>query len=146
VESGLAVTGAQRIAKRLLDVVASATLLLLIAPLLGLVWTALKLSARGPAILVQERVGIDRRPIPCLKLRTGGPARVGRWLRSTGIDDLPQLWNVLRGDLSLVGPRPALVHEVVGYDVAAVQRLQLKSGLIGLRQRNLAVFPVDLDA
>jgi exopolysaccharide biosynthesis polyprenyl glycosylphosphotransferase len=110
--------------KRVMDVVLASVLLVLLAPLLMVVALAVKLTSRGPILFVQERVGIDGRPFPCVKFRSmrvdaevqTGPiwaspeddrtTPVGRFLRRYSIDELPQLVNVLVGDMSLVGPRP----------------------------------------
>jgi lipopolysaccharide/colanic/teichoic acid biosynthesis glycosyltransferase len=108
-------------AKRLLDVVASIVGLVLTSPLLLAAAVAVRLESKGPVIYRQERVGRRGQPFTILKFRTmraGVPGaqvttgddpritRSGHWLRSTKLDELPQLLNVLRGDMSLVGPRP----------------------------------------
>ena len=112
--------------KRGADVVASAALLLLSTPLLALSAGAVLLSDGAPVLFRQQRVGLGGRRFPILKLRTmraaPGPditsagdarvTRIGRRLRQTKVDELPQLWNVLRGDMSLVGPRPELPRYV----------------------------------
>lgn len=109
--------------KRILDVVFSALVLMVLSPLFLLVASAIKLESRGPVLYVQRRMGQHGREYPCIKFRTMvhnaeklGPqwaqkadarvTRVGRVLRSTRIDELPQFWNVLRGEMSVVGPRP----------------------------------------
>jgi lipopolysaccharide/colanic/teichoic acid biosynthesis glycosyltransferase len=109
--------------KRVFDVLVAGATLVVAAPLLAVASAAIKLESRGPVLFAQVRVGRARRPIRALKLRTmvteadrAGPqitasgdpriTRIGRWLRKTKLDELPQLWNVLRGDMSLVGPRP----------------------------------------
>ena len=109
--------------KRLVDIVASAAGLLLTSPVLLVAAVAIKLDSEGPVIFAQERIGREFRPFRIFKLRSmskkptanapqitaGGDARVtrvGRILRRTKIDELPQLFNILRGDMSLVGPRP----------------------------------------
>jgi Undecaprenyl-phosphate glucose phosphotransferase len=115
--------GINAIAKRVFDVVLSSLFLLLLAPLLGLVALIVKASSRGPVLYAQERVGLDGKAFRMLKFRTmradaeaEGPrfaedrdprvTRTGAWLRRVSLDELPQLWNVLLGDMSLVGPRP----------------------------------------
>ena len=119
-------------AKRAFDVAVAGTALVVGAPLLALVSAAIRLDSPGPILFRQIRVGRDKRPIETLKLRTmvadadrAGPqitasgdariTRVGRFLRKTKLDELPQLWNVLRGDMSLVGPRPEVPRYVETY-------------------------------
>jgi lipopolysaccharide/colanic/teichoic acid biosynthesis glycosyltransferase len=118
--------------KRTLDVVVAGGVLVASAPLLGIVAAAIKLDSPGPIVFGHTRVGRNRLPIRALKLRTmvsgadkRGPqitasrdpriTRVGRWLRKTKLDELPQLWNVIRGDMSLVGPRPEVPRFVEMY-------------------------------
>jgi Undecaprenyl-phosphate glucose phosphotransferase len=111
-------------AKRATDVILSAMALVLLAPLLLLLAILIKLTAPGPVLYVQERMGLDGRSFPMLKFRSmrvdaeaaSGPVwaqavdnrrtALGTFLRKTSLDELPQFWNVLRGDMSLVGPRP----------------------------------------
>ena len=115
--------------KRLLDILLSAVALVLLSPLLLLTALAVKLDSRGPAIFRQKRVGKDGKVFCVYKFRsmsTEAPKNVataelknateyitgvGKVLRRTSLDELPQLWNVLRGDMSLVGPRPLVVTE-----------------------------------
>ncbi|HLH23177.1 MAG TPA: sugar transferase [Chloroflexota bacterium] len=152
------------LAKRALDLLGAAALLLVLAPLLAVVALLVKLDSRGPVLFRQQRVGRGGRPFVCLKFRSmrmdadqkvhaayvaerirqGLPllklqadpriTRVGRFLRATSIDELPQLWNVLCGQMSLVGPRPAMAYEVELYDAAQRQRLLVKPGITGLAQ------------
>ncbi|MCU0654385.1 MAG: sugar transferase [Polyangiaceae bacterium] len=151
-------------ARRALDVVASGLGLLLLSPLLLFVAFAIKITSRGPVLFYQNRVGRAGREFPMWKFRTmlhgaeaqaaalaaaqgkdfGGVrfkmkvdprvTRVGRVLRKLSIDELPQLWNVLRGDMTLVGPRPALPREVKLYDPRALRRLEVTPGLTCLWQ------------
>lgn len=153
----------RRRGKRLLDL----TLLLLVVPLavplLLLLWGAVRLGG-GPALFVQDRVGLEGRVFACWKLRTMVPdadhalhrlcrndpriaeewqrhqklahdpriTRVGRLLRKTGLDELPQLWNVLRGDMSLVGPRPFMPSQSGLYGTAGGYRYyRMRPGLTG---------------
>lgn len=153
---------AARWIKRTWDVVGSAFLLLLAAPVMGLVALAIKLEDGGPVIFRQRRVGLKGEEFDCLKFRSmstdaearlaalmaqnegAGPlfkmthdpriTRVGRFIRRFSLDELPQLWNALRGDMSLVGPRPALPTEVAQYDSDARRRLDVRPGLTGLWQ------------
>jgi lipopolysaccharide/colanic/teichoic acid biosynthesis glycosyltransferase len=148
-------TPAQRSLKRLVDVAGSLCLLLLTAPTILLAALLIRLTSRGPAIYSQTRVGADGREFSLYKLRTmvagaearTGPVmatvrdprvtRIGRLLRATRLDELPQLFNVLRGEMSLIGPRPERPHFVriyrrqfPGYDF----RLRIKPGISGLAQ------------
>jgi exopolysaccharide biosynthesis polyprenyl glycosylphosphotransferase len=151
-------------AKRVLDVVGALVLLILLAPLLLLIALAVRLDSPGPALFRQTRAGRHGRPFQMLKFRSmyvdadervhaaymrerirhGLPlfklqhdpriTRVGRWLRATSLDELPQLINVLRGEMSLVGPRPALPYEVELYDDQVRRRLEVLPGITGLAQ------------
>ncbi|MBI5028239.1 MAG: exopolysaccharide biosynthesis polyprenyl glycosylphosphotransferase, partial [Actinobacteria bacterium] len=153
---------AARWIKRLFGVVGSALLLLLPSPVMGLVALAIKLEDRGPVMFRQTRVGRKGQVFECLKFRSmsvdaearlaalmaknegAGPlfkmtndpriTRVGRFIRRFSLDELPQLWNALRGDMSLVGPRPALPTEVAQYDSDTRRRLDVRPGLTGLWQ------------
>jgi len=113
--------------KRAQDLVLASLGLIALGPLLLILVVAIRLDSRGPGIFRQRRVGLHGQEFEILKLRTmrvtdGGPhlttatdpriTRLGRWLRSTKLDELPQLLNVLRGEMSLVGPRPELPHYV----------------------------------
>lgn len=137
---------------RLADVLVAGTGLVLTGPLLGLAALAIKLEDGGTILYRQTRVGKDGRDFELLKLRTmvadaervgagaavneGDPriTRVGRVLRRTSVDELPQLWNVLRGDMSIVGPRPTLRYQVEQYDERQRRRLEVKPGLTGWAQ------------
>jgi lipopolysaccharide/colanic/teichoic acid biosynthesis glycosyltransferase len=142
------------IIRRLLDVVLSAAALVLAAPLLLAAVIAIKLESRGPALYRQRRSGLDGRPFDMLKLRTmvdgaehigAGLAvnandsritRVGALLRRTSLDELPNLLNVLRGEMSLVGPRPTLPAQVAQYTPRQRLRLSVKPGITGWAQIN----------
>jgi lipopolysaccharide/colanic/teichoic acid biosynthesis glycosyltransferase len=137
---------------RTLDVALAAAGLVLVSPLLGLAALATKLESGGPVLYRQTRVGRHGVDFEVLKLRTmvvgaekigagyvvdrGDPriTRVGRVLRRTSIDELPQLWNVLRGDMSLIGPRPTLRYQVDQYDERQRRRLEIRPGLTGWAQ------------
>ena len=143
--------------RRAIDVLGAATGLLLAAPLIAAAAAAIKLSSRGPVMFVQQRAGLGGRPFPIYKLRTmcqGADAmkaqlkaqseqdgaafkmtddprvtRVGQFLRKTSLDELPQLWNVLVGDMSLVGPRPLPVEEAEAVAGWQRRRLDVMPGL-----------------
>jgi O-antigen biosynthesis protein WbqP len=136
--------------KRLLDIAAAAFLLLLLWPLLLIVVAAVRLESRGPAIFKQARVGKDGREFTCYKFRTmftgtgdlpthevaaSAVTRLGNFLRRFKIDELPQLFNVVAGDMSLVGPRPCLPSQVEL--IEARRRLGVfgvRPGITGLAQ------------
>lgn len=128
--------------------------LVLTSPILAAAALAIKLEDSGPILYRQARVGKDGEDFDLLKLRTmvvgaeqlgagyavdrGDPriTRTGRFLRRTSIDELPQLWNVLRGDMSVIGPRPTLRYQVEQYDQRQRRRLDVKPGLTGWAQVN----------
>lgn len=115
---------------------------------------AIKLEDRGPVLYRQQRVGKDGGDFELLKLRTmvvgaekmgagyavnRGDSRItrsGRLLRRLSLDELPQLWNILRGDMSVVGPRPTLRYQVDSYTARQLRRLEVKPGLTGWAQVN----------
>jgi lipopolysaccharide/colanic/teichoic acid biosynthesis glycosyltransferase len=137
---------------RALDVAVAGAGLMLVSPLLGLAALATKLESGGPVLYRQARVGRRGEDFEVLKLRTmvvgaerlgagyavdKGDARitrVGRVLRRTSIDELPQLWNILRGDMSVIGPRPTLRYQVEQYDEHQWRRLEIRPGLTGWAQ------------
>jgi lipopolysaccharide/colanic/teichoic acid biosynthesis glycosyltransferase len=100
--------------KRSIDVTLAGLGLVLTAPLLALLAVLIRLDSRGPALFRQPRVGRGESPFMIVKLRTmdddGRITRLGRYLRPLGLDEIPQLWNVLKGDMSVIGPRPELLH------------------------------------
>lgn len=162
--------------ERAFDIAVSATILVLVAPLMLVVAVAIKLTSPGPAILAQERIGRGGRPFKFYKfrsmtvsndeqqhveymrrfIRSAGQidtrqeaaepqpifklvgdsrvTRVGRYLRKFSLDELPQFWNVLKGDMSVVGPRPPLAYEVDVYERWHGERLASKPGVSGLWQ------------
>ena len=139
---------------RVADVVVAGAALVVTSPLLAAAAVATKLQDRGPVLYRQTRVGKDGVDFEVLKLRTmvvgaetmgagfavdRGDARitrVGRFLRRTSIDELPQLWNVIRGDMSVIGPRPTLRYQVEQYDEHQRRRLDIRPGLTGWAQVN----------
>jgi exopolysaccharide biosynthesis polyprenyl glycosylphosphotransferase len=150
--------------KRGIDIVGAAIGLILAAPLLAVAAVAIKLSSPGPVLFRQSRSGLHGRPFDMLKLRTmyrdaeerieellhlnemDGPVfkiredpritPVSRFLRRYSIDEVPQLWNVLTGDMSLVGPRPPIPAEVARYETSERRRLSMRPGLTCLWQIN----------
>ena len=157
--------------KRLIDVCVATAGMILLAPLLGAISLTIAIKEGRPIFFFQERVGLNGRRFRLVKFRSmvanadgmldtlqsqneiDGPAfkmsadpritKVGQFLRRSSLDELPQLWNVLVGEMSLVGPRPPLPREVAGYDIWHRRRLSMKPGITGLWQvegRNLAEF------
>ncbi len=163
------------LAKRCMDVILAAALLVLVSPFMALIALAIRFDSPGPAIFRQKRVGKWGREFVMFKFRSmfanadegvhrkfateyinGNGAhvaeksgsgrviykpngdkrvtRVGKWLRRTSLDELPQLLNVLKGDMSLVGPRPSVDYEVEQYSLWHLQRLAVLPGLTGLAQ------------
>ena len=139
---------------RAADVAVAGFGLLLTAPVLGVAAAAVKLADGGPVLYRQERVGKDGVPFELLKLRTmvvgaetmgaglsvneGDPriTRTGRLLRKLSLDELPQLWNVVRGEMSVIGPRPTLRYQVEQYNDRQRHRLDVKPGITGWAQVN----------
>ena len=155
-------SGAQVRLKRLIDVVLGIMGLIVLAPLIGAFAVATRLSDGGTASFRQQRVGRDGRFFTMYKIRTMvmnaeqiqtelqinnqrmGPlfkmsddprfTRLGRFLDAASINEVPQLWNVIRGDMSLVGPRPALVREVADFSERLMMRNRVRPGITGLWQ------------
>jgi exopolysaccharide biosynthesis polyprenyl glycosylphosphotransferase len=156
--------GWRRYAKRVFDVVIAAGMLVVLSPVLLAAAIAIKIDTRGPVFFRQRRVGKDGRDFGMLKFRSmvinaeellsqvkaqsdsNSPlfkmqddpriTRVGNFLRKTSIDELPQLFNVLRGEMSIVGPRPALPSETVAWSDDLRNRLRVKPGITGMWQVN----------
>lgn len=140
--------------RRAIDILVSASVLLLASPLLALAVLAIRIESPGHPIYRQRRVGLDGEPFDVLKLRTmvdgaehigAGLAvnaddaritRVGAFLRRTSLDELPNLLNVLRGEMSLIGPRPTLPVQVEQYTERQRGRLRIKPGITGWAQVN----------
>jgi exopolysaccharide biosynthesis polyprenyl glycosylphosphotransferase len=158
----VAISRGGRLFKRLVDVFVAGLVVVLLSPLLALIALAIKLDSRGPVLFRQTRVGQRGRPFTIYKFRSmregaeeeqaklvemneaSGPlfkmrndprlTRVGRILRRTSLDELPQFFNVLRGEMSLVGPRPPVPAEVEQYQPWHRQRLEVAPGITGLWQ------------
>jgi lipopolysaccharide/colanic/teichoic acid biosynthesis glycosyltransferase len=142
----------QAVVNRAADVVIAGAALVAASPLLGLAALAAKLEDRGPALYRQTRVGKDGSDFELLKLRTmvvgaetigagmavdKGDARItrtGRVLRRLSLDELPQLWNVIRGEMSVIGPRPTLRYQVDRYTPRQRRRLEVRPGITGWAQ------------
>jgi len=148
--------------KRLVDMMLSSTILIAISPVLLAIAIAIKLDSRGPVFYHSERLGKKARVFRCIKFRTmvndaekrraeimhmnerdgvlfkiaNDPrvTRLGRFLRKYSLDELPQFFNVLRGDMSIVGPRPPLASEVQAYQLSHLRRLDVTPGITGLWQ------------
>ncbi len=145
-------TAKQSYLKRFIDVIASAAILLLLSPLFVVIGLAIKFSSFGPIFFLQERAGFRGKPFTIIKfrtmisnaiehelgLRTGADdprvTPVGKFLREFHLDELPQLLNVLRGDMSLVGPRPTIPSQVDTYTTFEMRRLDVRPGITGLSQ------------
>lgn len=127
-------------AQRMMDVIVAVSALLVLSPLLVLIAVLIRLEDGGPALFVQTRVGAGRQPFRIYKFRTMRDGRVtgfGQRLRATGLDELPQLVNMLRGDMSLIGPRPLTDADVARLkwdDDAHALRWRVRPGIIGLAQ------------
>jgi lipopolysaccharide/colanic/teichoic acid biosynthesis glycosyltransferase len=130
----------QRKLKRTMDVAFSLLALALFTPVQAFVALASKLEDGGPLYFAQERIGRRGRPFRIYKLRTmreGKVTRLGRWLRATGLDETPQFLNVLRGEMSIVGPRPLTAHDLerLGWHALADHpRFAVAPGITGLGQ------------
>lgn len=154
----------QLVIKRIMDISISATLLILLSPLLVMVCLLIRVTSKGPIFFKQERVGYNGRSFKCLKFRTmfknaeelrkelselnemDGPVfkmkndprvtAVGKVLRKTSLDEIPQFINVIKGEMSLVGPRPPIPSEVEQYDINNLRRLSMRPGITCLWQVN----------
>ena len=158
----------QQLCKRFFDIVLSLLVCVIALPVFALIALLIWLDTRGPIFFVQERVGKNGRPFRVYKFRTmvlntpkgAGDyildpedlriTRVGKLLRRASLDELPQLINVLKGEMSLVGPRPTLSYQVEQYTHRQWRRLEMKPGITGWAQingRNLLSWPerIELD-
>jgi undecaprenyl phosphate N,N'-diacetylbacillosamine 1-phosphate transferase len=139
------------ICKRVLDILIAVAATVILSPVLVVIWIAIKLSSEGPVIFKQQRAGRNSRPFVFYKFRTMipdvepfGPSpksgqdprltKVGKFLREYSLDELPQLFNVLKGDMSIVGPRPLYVSQISEWNERQKKRLLVKPGLTGLAQ------------
>lgn len=137
--------------KRIFDIVVSLAVLAVLSPLLLVVSVLVRIKLGSPVFFTQERPGLNGRIFRLLKFRTMRNAKgpdgrllpddqrltsLGRFLRSTSIDELPELWNVVRGDMSLVGPRPLLVSYLERYSLEQARRHEVRPGVTGWAQVN----------
>jgi len=137
--------------KRIVDILGSVTGLLILSPVLCVLVILIRREMGAPVLFRQVRPGKDGRPFEMLKFRTmrdvTGPdgeqlpdatrlTRFGRTLRSTSLDELPGLWNVLKGEMSLVGPRPLLMEYVPLYSLEQARRMKIRPGITGWAQVN----------
>jgi lipopolysaccharide/colanic/teichoic acid biosynthesis glycosyltransferase/glycosyltransferase involved in cell wall biosynthesis len=138
-----------RFGKRAFDVTVSSFALVLLLPLLAVIWTIVRVTLGRPVLFRQRRPGLNGRPFTLVKFRSlidrydgqGRPlpdanrlTRVGRVLRGSSLDELPELWNVLKGDMSLVGPRPLLMEYLPRYSPRQAKRHAVKPGITGMAQ------------
>lgn len=137
--------------KRLLDIVISATALILLSPFMLIIYLLVRINLGGPAFFLQERLGKDNKIFKMIKFRTMKNStdkdgnllsdnerltKFGRFLRSFSIDELPELINILKGDMSLVGPRALLVQYLEHYNSEQIRRHEVLPGLTGWAQIN----------
>lgn len=137
--------------KRIFDIVISLPAVILLLPVFVAIWLAIKFSDKGPAIFKQERAGENAKPFVFYKFRTmrtdsdpfgaspksGEDSRltkIGKFLREYSLDELPQLFNILKDDMSVVGPRPLYISQIAEWDERQKKRLLVKPGLTGLAQ------------
>ena len=139
------------ILKRGLDIFIALAAMVILSPVLVAIWITIRLSSKGPAVFKQQRAGQNGKPFVFYKFRTMkldaapfGPSpksgedrrltKVGKFLRECSLDELPQLFNVLKGDMSIVGPRPLYLSQIPEWSERQKKRLLVKPGLTGLAQ------------
>ena len=140
--------------KRLMDLIISLLVLVILIPVFIIIALVIKVGDRGPVFFQQERIGLYGKKFSICKFRTmvvnaekmGAGVfveeedtritKAGKFLRHTSLDELPQLINILRGEMSLVGPRPTLPYQVENYDHRQIKRLNVKPGVTGWAQIN----------
>ncbi|WP_230279610.1 sugar transferase [Croceicoccus sp. Ery15] len=137
--------------KRLTDIVVAGAVLVLFSPVILLVMLCVRIAMGSPVFFRQLRPGLDGRPFTMIKFRTMSDAKdpkgtplpdahrlrpFGKYLRSSSLDELPELWNVLRGDMSLVGPRPLLMEYLPRYSNEQARRHEVRPGITGWAQIN----------
>lgn len=137
--------------KRLFDIAASALMLVLLAPVMLLVAVLLRVNMGSPVFFKQKRPGLHGAPFEMFKFRTmtntqdghgrllddgARLTRLGKFLRATSLDELPELWNVLKGEMSLVGPRPLLMEYLPLYNEQQMRRHEVRPGITGWAQVN----------
>jgi undecaprenyl phosphate N,N'-diacetylbacillosamine 1-phosphate transferase len=140
-----------RFFKRIFDIFIALPAVVILLPVFVAIFVAVKLTSKGPAIFKQDRAGLNGRPFIFYKFRTMrldvdpfGPSpkssddprltKIGRFLREHSLDELPQLFNVLKGGMSIVGPRPLYVSQIAEWDQRQKKRLLVKPGITGLAQ------------
>jgi undecaprenyl phosphate N,N'-diacetylbacillosamine 1-phosphate transferase len=140
-----------RFFKRIFDIFIALPAVVILLPVFAVIFVAVKLTSKGPAIFKQDRAGLNGRPFIFYKFRTMrldvdpfGPSpkssddprltKIGRFLREHSLDELPQLLNVLKGGMSIVGPRPLYVSQIAEWDQRQKKRLLVKPGITGLAQ------------
>ncbi|MBN1806895.1 MAG: sugar transferase [Sedimentisphaerales bacterium] len=139
------------ICKRILDISVTTIAIIILSPVLFAICISIKFSSKGPIIFRQERAGKNGRPFIFYKFRTMKPdvepfgpspksgqdprlTKIGRLLREYSLDELPQLFNVLKGEMSIVGPRPLYISQILEWNERQKKRLLVKPGLTGLAQ------------
>lgn len=142
----------QRIIKRIIDIIVSLIVLILFLPLWILIAVLIKLTSKGPVFFLQDRPGLHKKIFKVYKFRTMRPGSekmikgqevmldddrittIGRFLRRTKLDEIPQVLNVLKGEMSLVGPRPERIDSLEDYTEEISRRLNVRPGMTGLAQ------------